>query len=67
MPENGEINKTFGVFRNVCCGREIIIREGAKFPDCSNHPKLTTIWKPIEVEVQEVIIVKSKSPNDSAA
>jgi hypothetical protein len=49
MPQNGDINKRFGVYESLCCGDEIIVREGAKFPDCKNHPKLTTIWKPIEL------------------
>jgi len=61
MPENGEINQTFGVYRNVCCGRHIIIRIGAKFPDCSNHPKLTTIWKELEVDVQDIIVLPKKA------
>ena len=43
MPDNGEINERFGVYKSVCCGREIIIREGATFPDCPNHPKLGTL------------------------
>jgi len=46
MPQNGEVNKKFGVYKNVCCGQEIVITEGATFPDCAKHPRLTTIWKP---------------------
>jgi hypothetical protein len=62
MPQNGEINPTFGLYRNVCCGLEIIIREGVKFPDCRNHAKLPTIWKPIGVvDVEEVVVVKKKA------
>jgi len=67
MPQNGDRNDRFGVYRNLCCGREIIIRDGATFPDCVNHPKLTTIWKPIEVDVEEVIVVRKKSKADPAA
>jgi hypothetical protein len=48
MPQNGEINLKFGVYKNLCCGQEIMIREGAQFPDCRRHPKLTTIWKPVD-------------------
>jgi len=46
MPENGESNAQFGVYRNLCCGVEVIVAEGMEFPDCPNHPRLTTIWKP---------------------
>ena len=68
MPDNGEVNETFGVYRNVCCGSEIIIREGATFPDCPNHPKLSTIWKGIEVGGDVVVIEKkSKQKSESAA
>src|SRR2546427_678640 len=41
MAQNGEINKRFGVYKNLCCGVEIVLTEGATFPDCPNHPKLT--------------------------
>jgi len=46
MPKNGETNHTLGLYRNVCCGEEIVVPEGDAFPDCPNHPKLSTIWKP---------------------
>ena len=47
MPQNGEINTTFGVYRNVCCGAEIVISKGVTFPDCPRHVKLPTEWKAI--------------------
>jgi hypothetical protein len=45
VPQNGEKNTRFGVYRTVCCGAEIVITEGTIFPDCPNHPGLTTKWK----------------------
>ena len=53
MPQNGKINLKFGVYKSVCCGAKIVINSGAAFPDCPNHQKLTTIWKPV---VEETII-----------
>jgi len=50
MHQNGEKNTRFGVYRSLCCGREIVITEGTTFPDCSNHPKLTTHWQPVHDE-----------------
>jgi hypothetical protein len=47
VPQNGETNRKFGIYKSVCCGAEIAINLGATFPDCPNHLKLTTIWKPI--------------------
>ncbi|HEY2384494.1 MAG TPA: hypothetical protein VGK48_25225 [Terriglobia bacterium] len=47
MPANGEINSEFGVYRNVCCGLEVVLAAGAAFPDCPNHPRLPTAWKSI--------------------
>jgi len=67
VPDNGEINERFGVYQSVCCGREIIIREGATFPDCPNHPKLGTAWKPIDFEMVEIIEIKKTSESDPAA
>jgi hypothetical protein len=50
MAQNGEINERFGVYKSLCCGLEIVLAEGASFPDCPNHPKLTTQWKPVAGE-----------------
>ena len=61
MPQNGEISKVFGVFRNLCCGEEIIIRAGATFPNCEKHHQLTTVWIEMKNENQKVIVVKNKS------
>jgi hypothetical protein len=68
MPQNGEVNTSFGVYRNVCCGQEVTIRKGATFPDCSRHPKLTTIWKPLdEASVDDVSEIIKKSNAEPAA
>ena len=48
MPSNGSLNDRFGVYRNVCCGIEIVIPDGVMFPDCPSHLKLSTEWKPVE-------------------
>ena len=47
MGANGEKNTTFGVYKNVCCGLEIVLSQGVTFPDCPNHPRLPTVWKSI--------------------
>ncbi len=67
MPQNGDINTRFGVYKSLCCGREIIIREGATFPDCPNHAKLTTYWKPLDFDVIHAKPVKEQSESDPAA
>ncbi len=66
MPENGEINKQFGVYKSVCCGREVVVCEGAKFPDCPRHKNLSTIWKPVDAEIIETKSFK-KAASDPAA
>ena len=45
VPQNGEVNTRFGVYKAVCCGAEIVISQGATFPDCPNHPRRITIWQ----------------------
>jgi hypothetical protein len=47
MQQNGELNRRFGAYKNLCCGKEIVIPDGKMFPDCPTHPNLTTIWKPL--------------------
>jgi hypothetical protein len=42
---NGELNTTFGVYRTLCCGKEIVLRDGDVFPDCPRHANLPTVWK----------------------
>jgi hypothetical protein len=66
MPQHGDKNLHFGVYRSVCCGSEIIIREGATFPDCPAHPNLSTVWKEIDSEKHQDVIVIRK-PVDPAA
>ena len=60
MPRNGETNPKFGVYRTLCCGQEIILRQGLSFPNCPNHPSLTTIWK-ATVDDNIVRLGKSRS------
>ena len=67
MPQNGEINTKFDVYQSVCCGREIIIREGATFPNCPNHPRFTTIWKPLEADIVDTKVIEKKRTSDPAA
>jgi hypothetical protein len=50
MPNNGEMNFTSGVYRNLCCGTEIVIPAGWPFPDCAKHVGLNTHWKLVENE-----------------
>src|SRR5437899_783243 len=38
----------FGIYRSHCCSAEIFIRESASFPHCPNHPRLATIWQPLD-------------------
>jgi hypothetical protein len=67
MPNSGEVNCQFGVYANQCCGHEIIIREGATFPDCPNHKGLAVAWNQIEAEIVDLITLKKKSTVDPSA
>ncbi len=66
MLDNGAINKHFGVYRSLCRGREIVVREGATFPDCPGHKNLSTVWMPLEAEIVEMNEIK-KTESDTAA
>ena len=69
MPQNGEVNTKFGVYKNVCCGTEIVIPEGVTFPECATHIKLTTEWKPAanSDRIPHVNELKKKIKSDPAA
>ena len=68
MPRAGEKNTIFGVFASDCCGAEIVIRSGAVFPACPEHPQIKTMWNPIEVGPDNVVeFPKKKSKKEPAA
>ena len=67
VPKTGDINKQFGVYSNVCCGYEIIIREGASFPNCPNHRNSETTWNFVETEKIQQIIIRKQSQSNPAA
>ncbi len=50
MGRNGEVNRQFGIYKNLCCGAEIVIPEGVTFPDCAKHIHVATEWKNITDE-----------------
>jgi len=63
MPHNGEVNKRFGVYKNLCCDFEIVVNKGSTFPDCPKHPRLTTEWRPLaelDKEIPHVSELKAK-------
>ena len=68
MPQAGQANTQFGVYKNLCCGAEIVITKGAIFPDCPNHLQLTTIWKPVDFEmILTKKVIQKKEESESAA
>jgi len=67
VPENGEKNQKFGVYKSHCCGAEIVIREGATFPECPNHRSLKTIWDPLDFEMILMSEIRKKSKSEPAA
>ena len=62
MTANGEVNSKFGVYRGLCCRAEIVINAGSTFPDCPNHPKLTTMWKPVLDETITSLVERTHNP-----
>jgi len=40
----GNKNPQFGIYKAVCCGYEIVVTEGARFPDCPEH-KRSARWE----------------------
>jgi hypothetical protein len=68
VPISGEKNTMFGVFASHCCGNEIVIRSGAVFPTCPEHPRIRTFWIAIEVGPDNVTeIPKNESKKKPAA
>jgi len=66
MPQNGERNTKFGMYVNLCCGLEMVIDNGVVFPDCPNHTRLTTVWKPADKgKIRK--LPKKQTKSDSAA
>jgi hypothetical protein len=66
VPESGDKNTSFGVYREGCCGREILISVGSVFPTCPKHPDRSAKWIQIEIDVAEIVVNK-KAQSESAA
>ncbi len=66
MPHSGDINLTFSVYKNGCCGREIVVREGATFPECPDHSGAITICEPLPTEISELRPIKKSKPDSVA-
>jgi hypothetical protein len=41
---NGEISSTTDYYRNLCCGSEILVLAGKRFPDCNRHKDWSVVW-----------------------
>ena len=57
MAQSGDKNTSFGIFRNCCCGREIVIINGATFPQCPKHRQLPTVWEAVSESNEAVHLV----------
>ena len=66
MPGNGEINSEFGVYKTLCCDVEIVITQGATFPDCPNHANLSTVWKLISSGEKQEAEERGRAANEAA-
>ena len=62
MFSTGNKNFQFGIYQAVCCGYEIVLIDGAVFPDCPDH-KRPTEWKLI----LEIHSGTKESDSESAA
>ena len=51
MAKSGDKNTSFGMFKSVCCGQEIVNTYGATFPTGPSHRYLKTEW--IEISESE--------------
>jgi hypothetical protein len=66
MPISGQSNPKFGVYISECCGSEIVIAEGARFPPCPDHPDCRTKWMSIVDEPNRQVTDTTKK-RDTAA
>jgi len=45
MPFSGEICSELGAYKSVCCGTEVVVAAGTKFPICPNHTEWPAEWR----------------------
>jgi len=67
VPQNGERNEKFGVYKSLCCEAEIVITEGSTFPECPNHRSLSTTWEPLDFEMIPITVIRKKAKSEPAA
>ena len=63
VPRNGEINTAFGVYKSLCCEYEIVVREGATFPQCPKHPNVPTVWNVLDIEIRPLRVTRKTNPD----
>jgi hypothetical protein len=66
VAQSGEQNQEFGIYKNGCCGAEIVISGRATFPNCPNHLMHSTTWSLLD-ERNYRSGEKKDSKSDSAA
>src|SRR5262245_59615700 len=59
MPQNGETNEKLGFYKNQCCGKEIVVPAGTKFPGCPHHPGPITIWESL-IDDNDVQLIQGR-------
>jgi hypothetical protein len=67
MPSKGDINTKFGVYKNLCCGAEIVIPENVTFPGCAEHIHPDTRWKLVGGSDEAQHITELKKASKAAA
>jgi hypothetical protein len=41
----GSVNGHYAIYRNHCCGDELILYPGIRFPNCKRHNEIVTRWQ----------------------
>ncbi|HEY2381598.1 MAG TPA: hypothetical protein VGK48_10520 [Terriglobia bacterium] len=41
----GSINGEHGIYKNYCCGDELVLYRGITFPNCNKHKQMITRWR----------------------
>jgi hypothetical protein len=41
----GSINEQYGIYKNHCCGDELVVCKGIIFPNCNMHAEIVTRWQ----------------------
>jgi hypothetical protein len=61
----GSTNGEYGIYKNHCCGDELVLYKGITFPNCKKHQEMATRWQMVGSIAMGPVKEEQRNPQDS--